>query len=442
MANYKKNNELHSVDWEDRAEIVKEYPYIKIDNEIEELYVVINGERKYLTLPYIPDPIDPHAIRILFKNKVEKTKVINGRKKVVYELAYGKFDRTSDLYDLFTIKGTMKRRVTWKQHKQDRGRNEKRKEIRALGVSKFVEYLSNNWEKWNEIYVNYNKKTGKPDNNLPLHKIVEIKYSPNEMIMYSKGNKDGKKYQIDHFNNDTSINLYYNLRICFNGENVKPEIDKSVGLNNFVLFYDKDENGNIIERQFDSKGNVLNDNKKYCIISKCNEYELENGQITKSLIYITDKYCNDEEIVESRIKARAEIVMFVFDTYEEMKNIIDKVRIEKQDAEKVRGQRIATNIVKAKRNKGIAEALQELLTIENIEKKKVFAFAEDEKYALDNNKIGLVDVCRTDENGQPLSVGIAKRRQFEEAKGVEVGDSIDEKNILSLFYYDIEKYIK
>ena len=54
----------------------------------------------------------------------------------------------------------------------------------------------------------------------------------------------------------------------------------------------------------------------------------------------------------------------------------------------------------------------------------------------------MVDVCRTDEKGQPLSVGIAKRRQFEEAKGVEVGDSIDEKNILSLFYYDIEKYIK
>lgn len=436
-----RNNELHCVDWVDRADIVKEYPYIKIDNENEELYVVIDGERKYLILPYIPDPIDPHAIRILFKNKVKKTIVENGKKKVVEELCYGKFDSTSELYNLFTIQEEIKNRVTWKLHKQDRGRDEERKEIRALGVKKFVDYLSNNWEKWNKTYTNY-KKNGDIDSNLPLHKIVEIKYSPKEMLMYSKGNKNGKKYQIDHFNNTTLNNMHYNLRVCFGGENSKREIDKDVGLNNYVLFFDKDEKGEIIERKFDSNGNVLNDNKKYCIISKCNSYELENGQITKTLIYITDKYYNDKEIIDSRIKARAEIVMFVFDTYEEMKKIIDRVRIEKEKVEKLKGKRTDTNILKSKRNKEIANVLQELLTIENIEKKKVFAFAEDERYASNKEKIGLVDVCRTDENGQPLSVGVAKRRQFEEARGVEVGDSIDEKNIIDLFYYDIEKYIK
>lgn len=418
-----KKNNLHSVDWEDRADIVKEYPYIKIDNEIEELYVVIDGERKYLTLPYIPDPIDPHAIRILFKNKNKVTRFIEGKKEVVYELAYGLIDRDKEMYNLLVNKDI--KRVTWTQNRQYRETDEKRHEIRALGKDKFINYLKDHWNKWSEAH---------NESNLPLHKFVEIRYVPKEMVEYSKLNKKGKnKVQIDHFSNDTRNNMYYNLRACFEGENWKPEIDKSEGLNNYVFFYDKDERGEIIERKFDSKSNVLNDNKKYCIISKCNDYELIDKMKTKNIIEIKEN---------NKIKARAEIVMFLFDSYAELKDIIDKVTLSKEETKATMGDIKKTNKLKAKRNKGIAEALQELLTIENIEKKKVFAFAEDEKYALDNNKIGLVDVCRTDEKGQPLSVGIAKRRQFEEAKGVEVGDSIDEKNILSLFYYDIEKYIK
>ena len=431
MSRKSESNGLWSVEWEDRFEIVNDFPHIKIDDNTGELYVIENGVKKLLTMPYAPHPTDKNSVMIMFKSKVKKRRVQNGKVVDKEELEVGLIDRLHILYKPFVDS-----EVKWKLQKQQRGKEEKRKEIRALKVEQFISVLEKEWKKWKKVYINYNKKTGKIDSNLPLHKIAGINCFPNEMKFYSRGNKKGSKFQIDHFNNDTYDNRHFNLRICFNGENSKPEIDKSVGLNNFVLFYDKDEKGEIIERNIvieNGKVKVKNDNKKYAIICKCNEYMLENEKITKHLI--------EFELENGKI-ARAEVVMFLFDTYKEMKAVVNKVRIEKKTADETNGNRLRVNEVKKKRNEGIATALDEMLTAENIKNKKVFAFAESAKYMLDNELIGLVDVCRIDEKGEPLCVGVQKRRTFKDARGVEVGDYLDEKNIIDLFYYDIEKYIK
>ena len=429
---------VKSVEWKDRYEIMKEYPYIKDDEEKEELYVEVvedgNKKKKYITLPYIPDPISQYTVRILFQKRA-------GAENESFE--YAKIDNDNELLDLFINNEAGV--VEWRKEAQNRDVNKRKEqnildkdradtyryEVRAIRGVDFITYLQEKWDKWNILH---------STTNLPLHKFVVIKNSKNEMVEYSKQNsttsssRGAGKVQIDHFNNDTLDNRYFNLSSCFGGENYKPEVDQDAGLNNYTLFYDKDAQGNIIERKFvknkDGKNVIEKDNKKYCIICSCNGYELPNGQRTTTLIEIKDG---------KNIVARAEIVMFVFDSLQELKEVVSRVRLEKKETEKISGNRVAVNELKNKRNNEIAKVLQDMLTVENIKNKRVFAFAEDSRYVLDKEKIGIVDVSRTDENGQPLCIGVAKRKQFEEAKGVE---SLDHKNIIDLFYYDIENYIK
>lgn len=434
------SKEVKSVEWKDRYEVMLDYPYIKEDKEKEELYIELdeldedgNKKRQYITLPYVPDPISPYTTRILFQKRLGAENL---------PLEYSKIDNDNEIMELLVDSDNGV--VAWRKEPQNRDVNKRKElglidkdtadtyryEVRAIRVSDFINYLKENWSKWNKVHSTAN---------LPLHKLVETKNNKNEMVEYSKQNKTASKnnygkVQTDHFNNDTMDNRFFNLRLCYGGENYKPEIDQTIGLNNYVLFYDRDKKGNVIEREFvtdkDGKKIVGKDNKKYCIISRCNSYELSNGKKTTNLIEIRDG---------KNIVARAEIVMFVFDSYEELKEIVDKVTLSKDETAQTKGDRELINKLKSSRNNGIAEVLQNMLTLENIKNKKVFALAEDSRYALDKEKIGIVDVSRTDENGQPLCIGVAKRKQFEEAKGVE---SLDHKNIIDLFYYDIENYIK
>lgn len=429
---------VKSVEWKDRHEIMKEYPYIKEDEEKEELYVEVvedgKKKKKYITLPYIPDPISQYTVRILFQKRA-------GAENKPFE--YTKIDNDKELLDLFINNevGVLE----WRKEAQNRDVNKRKEqnildkdradtyryEVRAIRCVDFITYLQEKWDKWNILH---------STTNLPLHKFVVINNSKNEMVEYSKQNsttsskRGAGKVQIDHFNNDTLDNRYFNLSSCFDGENYKPEVDQDAGLNNYTLFYDKDEKGNIIERRFvknkDGKNVIENDNKKYCIICSCNGYELPNGQKTTTLIEIKDG---------KSIVARAEIVMFIFDSLQELKEVVSRVRLEKKETERIGGHRVAVNELKNKRNSEIANVLQDMLTVENIRNKRVFAFAEDNRYILDKEKIGLIDVCRKDKDGQAVVVGVEKRKQFAEAGGVE---RIDYKNILDLFYYDIEKYIK